>query len=63
MTPPPELLTAAQAAKYLGVKVGTMSVWRYRKGGPAFVKIGGAVRYRPEDLDAYIESRVVRPRH
>ncbi len=31
--------------------------WRVRKQGPKYLKIGAAVRYKPEDLGAWPESR------
>lgn len=53
-----DLLTEESAAEYLGVKPGTLSVWRstgrYRL---PFVKIGKNVRYRLSDLDTWIKSR------
>lgn len=46
-----------QAAAYLGIKVSTMNCWRSRREGPPFCKIGGRVRYRVADLDAWAEGR------
>ena len=35
--------------------VSTLNKWRcYRTEGPAFLKFGKSVRYRIEDLDAYM---------
>lgn len=45
-----------QAATYLGLSPHTLEAWRKRGGGPRFVKLRNAVRYRPEDLTAFIES-------
>ncbi len=57
---PPELLTRQEAAEYLGVKPQTLSVWavtgRYEL---PYVKVGRLVKYRREDLDAFLESRRV----
>jgi predicted DNA-binding transcriptional regulator AlpA len=47
-----------QAAEFLGLKPVTLEAWRCRGGGPRFVKLGHAVRYRSEDLDAYIEANI-----
>lgn len=48
------LLTTRQAAEYLNLKAKTLSHWRWAGCGPRYVKLGGNVRYRQEDLDAYI---------
>lgn len=37
-----------------------MERFRISGGGPVFVKLGGAVRYRKVDLDSWIETRRVR---
>ena len=50
------LLTPKQAAEYLQLKVQTLATWRNQGKGPKFCKVGRAVRYRPEDLEAYITS-------
>lgn len=54
MTP---LLTAADMAAFLGVTEATLADWRYRHRGPAFVKVGRLVRYRPDDLDAWLDAQ------
>lgn len=54
-----DLLTAKQAAAYLGLQVQTLSVWRCQRRGPKFVRLGRAVRYRRQDLDAFIEANCV----
>jgi len=50
------LLTEKDAAAILSVKVPTLRRWRWASKGPAFRKIGGAVRYHPADLAAFIEA-------
>lgn len=47
-------LTTPQAAEYLGLAVSTLNKWRCWGGGPAYLKLGRAVRYRQEDLDAFM---------
>lgn len=56
-------LNTEQAAEYLGLAPQTLARWRSerKKGTPVFLKVGGNVQYRKEDLDAYLESRVVTP--
>jgi hypothetical protein len=54
------LLTETQAAAFIEIRPGTLSVWRSTKRYPlAFVKVGRAVRYRQSDLRAFLESRRV----
>ncbi|MDR4485516.1 MAG: helix-turn-helix domain-containing protein [Nitrospirales bacterium] len=53
-----ELLTDEQVHKIYGVMPKTLANWRWRGVGPKFVKIGHQVRYRPEDLKAFLESRI-----
>ena len=48
------LLTEQEAAALLHVTVKAVQGWRYRGGGPRFVKIGSCVRYRLEDLQAFV---------
>ena len=47
-------MTTRQAAQALGIKPGTLEVWRVRGDGPAYLKIGRAVRYRRDDIEAFI---------
>ena len=54
------LLTAQEAAEYLGLEYSTLEKWRGQGRGPNYVKCGGSVRYRQNDLDTWIESRVVK---
>ena len=54
-----ENMTPEQAAAHLGVKTQTLASWRYRGGGPAFIKLGARlVRYRREDLDAWTAAHL-----
>jgi hypothetical protein len=52
-----ELLTTDEAAEILGQKPANLRVWKFRGQGPAWVKIGVAVMYRREDLEAYLNER------
>lgn len=47
------LLTAIEAAAALGVSPVTLSHWRAKHKGPVYLKIGGAIRYRPENIEQY----------
>lgn len=54
----PKLLTEKEAAEYLGVSPATLTVWRCTRRYPlAFLKIGRCIRYRPEALEEFMESR------
>ncbi len=52
------MLRTTEAAEYVGLRKSTLEAWRVRGDGPAFLKLGKAVRYRREDLDAFINSSV-----
>lgn len=53
------LLTVAEAAKLLGLKVSTLNNWRSRKKGPQYVVLGArTIRYRHRDLEAFINKKV-----
>jgi hypothetical protein len=54
VTPMTQLLDERQAAALLHVSVKAVQGWRSRGGGPRFVKVGRCVRYRPEDLQAFV---------
>lgn len=56
-----EILTEKQAAKRAFMVPDTLRKWRTRGRGPAFLKLGGKVRYRAEDVDAWILACRVEP--
>lgn len=45
------------AAEYLGIARQTLLNWRSRGYGPPSAMIGGRVRYKPEDIDTWINDR------
>lgn len=54
------LWTPAETAQVLGVAVGTLTQWRTtRRVWLPYVKVGRHVRYRPEDISRFIDSRAV----
>ena len=55
------LLTPSETAQLLGLDVETLNIWRCTKRyNLPYVKAGRMVRYRLEDVEAFIESRIVR---
>jgi len=50
------ILTIDEAAAYLAIPKATIYTWRTRRVGfgPRAVKMGGCLRYRRADLDAWI---------
>jgi Helix-turn-helix domain len=50
------LMTETDVAKRLNVSRASLRRWRVLNRGPAFLKIGGMVRYRPEDLEAWLDT-------
>lgn len=51
------VMTVQQASEYLGLAVSTLNKWRCQGGGPVFIKMGRAVRYRIEDLEKYVITK------
>lgn len=51
------LATAEQVSEYLGVPVDTLYAWRYRSTGPRASKVGRHIRYRWEDVDAWLDAQ------
>ena len=51
------LLNEYEVARITGLSVASVRRWRLLRQGPKYLKIGAAVRYRPEDITAWLESR------
>lgn len=51
------LLTTSATAKIIGLSPRTLESLRVRGGGPAFVKLGRAVRYERDAIIAWIDAR------
>ena len=50
-------LTTEQAAEIAQLSPGTLENWRYRRHGPPWTKLGGAVRYDEAKLHEWIEAQ------
>jgi excisionase family DNA binding protein len=49
------LLTEDEAAESLRISVRTLQAWRLKAAGPAFVRVGRAIRYRRGDIKAWVK--------
>lgn len=54
------LWTEQECADHRRSTVSTLQKERHRGDGPPYVKMGRLVRYRPEDVRAWIAARIVR---
>ena len=53
------LMTPKEVADYLGISTETLNVWRCTKRYDlAYIKAGRLVRYRIEDVEAFVASRM-----
>lgn len=50
-------LTTQAAAERLGLSPSALAKWRMIGEGPAFLKLGAAVRYSLADINAWAETR------
>lgn len=53
----PIYMTAREAAMYLRVSKSFLDKLRGSDGGPTFIKVGSLVRYRIDQLDAWMAAR------
>jgi hypothetical protein len=51
-------LNQVQLARRWGISERTLERWRWRRTGPAFMKLGGHVAYRLEDIEHYEQRNV-----
>lgn len=47
-----------EVAEYLHVPLQTIYQWRTRGYGPPATKIGKHIRYRPADVEAWVNDRI-----
>ena len=58
-TPTPlkrKLMTPEELADYLGVTLHCVYAWSSRGGGPRVLRVGARLRYRPDDVEAWLDS-------
>lgn len=58
-TGPQGTLNTAEAAARLGLAVSTVEKLRLTGDGPKYLKLGRAVRYRVDTIDAWLSAREV----
>lgn len=59
--PNESLITVRDVARMLGVSEDTVYRLKDKSDGLPAYKVGGCIRFRPEEVDAYIASQVVKP--
>jgi excisionase family DNA binding protein len=57
----PEIVTRRQLAEYLGLTEPALSQMAARHQGPKYIRLGRGIRYRREDVFAWLDQRVVDP--
>lgn len=55
------LLTLAEAAKLLRLRVSTLRAWRLLHKNLSFCKVGGKVLIRRSDINAFIQGHIIQP--
>jgi excisionase family DNA binding protein len=55
------LIGPEEASEALGIELATVDTWVSRKKIP-FVKVGGALRFRPSALQAWLRAREYSPK-
>ncbi|MCU0271096.1 MAG: helix-turn-helix domain-containing protein [Acidimicrobiales bacterium] len=58
--PPERLWTIADVAGHLGVSERTVRTWQ-RKYGLPHLRIGGTIRFRPEEIRAWVDRHEAHP--
>ncbi len=58
--PTNRLWTINEVSYFLGVPVATLYYWRTRGDGPACCRVGRHLRYRRDDVTAWVEGRRTR---
>ncbi|MCD2262454.1 helix-turn-helix domain-containing protein [Dietzia aurantiaca] len=54
------LLDPPTVAEDFGVTVQRLAEWRHKGIGPSYVKVGRLIRYRAEDIDAWLDANTVK---
>lgn len=54
---PESYLTEKDLAKRWNLSTKTLQRWRIRHKGPTYLKLGGGVRYKPDNIREFEEER------
>lgn len=52
-----KLMSIEDLAHHLDIPKNTLYQWRTKGYGPTGIRMGKYVRYRPEDVDAWVEQQ------
>jgi len=52
-----KLLSTEQLATYLGIAKSTILQYRRDGTGPQYIKLGHLVRYKQDDVEAWLEAK------
>jgi excisionase family DNA binding protein len=55
-----QLWSVDEAAAYLGLSKKTLYGWRCERSGPPSYRVGGSVRYRPDEVRAWVDAQAIR---
>ena len=61
-TTPRQAISEREAAPYTGLSTHGLRAMRRQGRGPAYLRLGRAIRYRIVDLDAWMTAHRVEPR-
>ena len=50
-------MSTAELARFLGVPRQSLYAWRAKGTGPAWYRVGRAIRYKEQDVEAWIEAQ------
>ena len=57
-----KMLTPDEVSELLGVPYATLARWRLNGVGPKWYRLGRHVRYRPDEVAAWVETQIAAPR-
>ncbi len=56
------LMSERELAEKLKISLATLRAWRRNKRGPAFVRMGKAIKYRVDDVKDWLDGQRVDPK-